>query len=109
MDSWSGWRGPSSRSAMCRAEETGRRSDCSGRASIFPVPQPREIAADLALLAPAEREGVTFTKDALDALYEAADGYPYFVQAYGKVTWDVAASSPITAADVAMAAPVASR
>jgi len=35
------------------------------------------------------------------ALYEAADGYPYFVQAYGKVTWDVAASSPIGAADVA--------
>ena len=42
-----------------------------------------------------------------DALYAAADGYPYFVQAYGKVTWDVAAASPITAEDVAMAAPVA--
>jgi AAA ATPase domain len=64
-------------------------------------------AADRALLAPAEREDVTFEADALDALYEAADGYPYFVQAYGKVTWDVAAASPITATDVAMAAPVA--
>ncbi|NEK87757.1 ATP-binding protein [Blastococcus saxobsidens] len=64
-------------------------------------------AADRALLAPAEREDVTFEPAALDALYEAADGYPYFVQAYGKVTWDVAASSPITAADVAMAAPAA--
>ncbi|MDK3255245.1 ATP-binding protein [Blastococcus capsensis] len=64
-------------------------------------------AADRALLAPAEREDVTFEPDALDALYDAADGYPYFVQAYGKVTWDVAAASPITAADVAMAAPVA--
>ncbi|MGY2001424.1 AAA family ATPase [Blastococcus sp. SYSU DS1024] len=64
-------------------------------------------AADRALLAPAEREDVTFEPAALDALYEAADGYPYFVQAYGKVTWDVAASSPITPADVAMAAPVA--
>jgi AAA ATPase domain len=64
-------------------------------------------AADRALLAPAEREDVTFEPAALDALYEAADGYPYFVQAYGKVTWDVAASSPVTAADVAMAAPVA--
>ena len=65
------------------------------------------IAADRALLAPAEREDVTFEPAALDALYAAADGYPYFVQAYGKVTWDVAAASPITAADVAMAAPVA--
>ncbi|SEP29042.1 AAA ATPase domain-containing protein [Trujillonella endophytica] len=64
-------------------------------------------AADRALLAPAEREDVTFDPAALDALYAAADGYPYFVQAYGKVTWDVAAASPVTAADVAMAAPVA--
>jgi hypothetical protein len=64
-------------------------------------------AADLALIAPAEREEVTFEPAALDALYAAADGYPYFVQAYGKVTWDVAAASPITARDVAMAAPVA--
>ena len=46
IDSWSLCRGPSSRSAMCSAEETGRRSDCSGRASIFPVPQPRAIAAE---------------------------------------------------------------
>src|SRR6195952_5446456 len=64
-------------------------------------------AADRALLAPAEREDVDFEPAALDALYEAADGYPYFVQAYGKVTWDLAASSPITADDVAMAAPIA--
>ncbi|WP_409330300.1 ATP-binding protein [Trujillonella humicola] len=64
-------------------------------------------AADRALLAPAEREDVAFEPEALDALYAAADGYPYFVQAYGKVTWDVAAGSPITAADVAVAAPVA--
>src|SRR5215212_3205245 len=64
-------------------------------------------AADRALLAPAAREEVDFEPAALDALYEAADGYPYFVQAYGKVTWDLAASSPITADDVVMAAPVA--
>jgi AAA ATPase domain len=64
-------------------------------------------AADQALIAPAEREDVIFKQDALDALYAAADGYPYFVQAYGKVTWDVAAASPISAADVAVAAPEA--
>ena len=64
-------------------------------------------AADQALLAPAQREGADFERDALDALYEAADGYPYFVQAYGKVTWDVAASSPVTARDVAVASPQA--
>jgi hypothetical protein len=64
-------------------------------------------AADQALIAPAEREDVIFKQEALDALYQAADGYPYFVQAYGKVTWDVAAASPVTAADVAVAAPEA--
>ncbi|HWG12346.1 MAG TPA: ATP-binding protein [Streptosporangiaceae bacterium] len=64
-------------------------------------------AADLALLAPAEREEVTFEPSALDALYQAADGYPYFVQAYGKVTWDVATGSPVTANDVSVAAPEA--
>src|SRR5262249_43253201 len=34
-------------------------------------------------------------------------GYPYFVQAYGKVTWDVAAASPVTAGDVKVASPQA--
>jgi hypothetical protein len=34
-------------------------------------------------------------------------GYPYFIQAYGKAVWDVAPRSPITAADVAVAAPEA--
>jgi hypothetical protein len=64
-------------------------------------------AADLALIAPAEREQVKFTEAALDALYRKADGYPYFVQAYGKATWDVAAQSPIGAEDVELAAPSA--
>ena len=45
--------------------------------------------------------------EALAALYEAADGYPYFVQAYGKVTWDVAAASPVTAVATAATMPAA--
>jgi hypothetical protein len=63
--------------------------------------------ADRALLAPAREEDADFTSDALAALYDATDGYPYFVQAYGKVAWDVAPSSPISAGDVAVAAPAA--
>ena len=65
-----------------------------------PIDRLDRAAADQALIAPARREGADFTQDALDALYEAADGYPYFVQAYGKVTWDAAAASPVTEADV---------
>jgi hypothetical protein len=63
------------------------------------------IAADQALCVPAAREGVEYEPKALDALYEQSGGYPYFVQAYGKATWDHAPRSPVTAADVRVAAP----
>lgn len=65
------------------------------------------LAADRALVAPAAREQVEYEEKALDALYERSGGYPYFVQAYGKATWDHAPRSPITAADVRVAAPEA--
>ena len=40
-------------------------------------------------------------------MYAATAGYPYFIQAYGKVAWDVAPARPITAQDVRVAAPEA--
>jgi hypothetical protein len=64
-------------------------------------------AADRALAAPALEEGVTYEPAALDALYQITEGYPYFVQAYGKVTWDYAPTDRIGAEDVRMAAPEA--
>ncbi|HLN76437.1 MAG TPA: ATP-binding protein [Nocardioidaceae bacterium] len=67
---------------------------------------PREMA-DRALLVPAGTEDVDYEDDALDELYRLTDGYPYFVQAYGKVTWDVAVESPIRISDVSEAAPEA--
>jgi hypothetical protein len=67
---------------------------------------PQELS-DRALLVPAAAEGVDFEPEALDELYALTDGYPYFVQAYGKVTWDSAPASPIRVADVREAAPEA--
>jgi DNA polymerase III delta prime subunit len=64
-------------------------------------------AADLALSAPATDEGAAYDDAALDAMYAATGGYPYFIQAYGKAVWDLAPRSPITAEDVAVAAPEA--
>lgn len=64
-------------------------------------------AADHALTAPAEQEGASFTPEALDQMFEATGGYPYFIQAYGREAWDLAPATPITAADVAVAAPAA--
>jgi len=64
-------------------------------------------SADLALQSPAKDEGAEFHEDALEAMYVATGGYPYFIQAYGKVAWDSAPGSPITAGDIRVAAPEA--
>ena len=64
-------------------------------------------AADQALQSPARDEGAEFAPEALAAMYAATGGYPYFIQAYGKVAWDVAPRSPISAEDVEVAAPEA--
>ncbi|AXH96931.1 ATP-binding protein [Ornithinimicrobium avium] len=66
----------------------------------------REEAAR-ALQAPAEDEDAEWADGALEAMYAATGGYPYFIQAYGKEVWDLAPSSPITEEDVRVAAPEA--
>ncbi len=66
-----------------------------------------QASAEAALQVPAEDEDASFAPDALEAMYAATGGYPYFIQAYGKVAWDVAPRSPVTAADIAVAAPEA--
>ncbi len=63
--------------------------------------------AERALRSPAQDEGADFTEDALEAMYAATGGYPYFIQAYGKAVWDLAPQSPITAQDVTVGAPEA--
>ncbi len=65
---------------------------------------PREMA-ERAWILPAATEGATYEPKAIDELYRLTDGYPYFVQAYGKVTWDVALDTPIRWTDVMQAAP----
>jgi hypothetical protein len=64
-------------------------------------------SADLALQSPAKDEGAEFHEDALEAMYAATGGYPYFIQAYGKVAWDSAPGSPITCEDIRVSAPEA--
>jgi hypothetical protein len=64
-------------------------------------------SADLALQSPAKDEDAEFHQDALEAMYAATGGYPYFIQAYGKVAWDSAPGTPITVQDIRVAAPEA--
>ncbi|GHF11490.1 ATPase [Amycolatopsis deserti] len=63
--------------------------------------------ADRAVLAPIEREDAGIEAEALDALFDASGGYPYFIQAYAKAAWDAAPDDPITVQDVQVAAPEA--
>ena len=53
-----------------------------------------------ALIEPAAPLGVQFTDDAVEAIIEYTEGYPYFLQEYGKLVWVHADQSPVTADDV---------
>ncbi len=64
---------------------------------IGPLP---EDAARYALEAPARKRDVLFHPDALSAIVRRTQGYPYFLQEWGKHSWDCAEASPITAQDV---------
>jgi hypothetical protein len=59
-----------------------------------------EAAAKQALEKPAEEQGVRFEPAALDRIIAETRGYPYFVQEWGKHSWDVAGATPITLRDV---------
>lgn len=71
---------------------------------IGPLSEP---AARLALEKPAANLGVKFNKDAVDAIVEQTQGYPYFLQEWGKHSWGVARVSPITLDDVRSASALA--
>lgn len=67
---------------------------------VGPLPDP---AARQAITAPAQRFGVRFEEAALDEIVRQTQGYPYFLQEWGKHSWTCAAASPITLADVQQA------
>jgi len=67
----------------------------------FPtIGQLGDAEAILALQKPASNEGVLFTAEALEEILRRTRGYPYFLQEWGKHSWDVALQSPITLEDV---------
>ncbi len=70
---------------------------------LFDYPEmkrlPRAAALD-ALIKPVQSEGADFAPEALDFIIERTMGYPYFLQEWGKHSWNIAPQSPITLADV---------
>lgn len=56
-----------------------------------------------AIVKPLEAAGVAIEEPAVRRVIQATHGYPYFIQEWGKHTWDVAKASPIRKVDVATA------
>jgi hypothetical protein len=84
--------------------QMGRAKSYAERLFDFPEIGPLdEIAARDALVKPAREQGVEFAEDALRGISQQTHGYPYFVQEWGKHTWNTAKSSPISLADVTLA------
>lgn len=63
-------------------------------------------AAKSAVLDPVRERGADFESNALAELLAAAEGYPYFLQTYGRAAWDAARSKVITTEDVEAAITV---
>ncbi len=78
-------------------ELSGEAKSYSERLFKFPsighLEGPEAIAA---LVGPAQEEGADFEPDAVEHILDYTDGYPYFIQEYGKFVWDAAPRSPIT-------------
>ena len=70
---------------------------------LFDFPEvgalPQE-AARRAIENPAQAQGVTVGNEALQRIVETTQGYPYFLQEWGKHAWNAADASPIDLDDV---------
>ena len=85
--------------------QMGRAKSYAERLFAFPFIGPLDAtAARDAIEVPAAALGVRFEPAATEAILHATEGYPYFLQEWGKHAWDVAKGSPITVADVERAA-----
>jgi AAA ATPase-like protein len=75
---------------------------------LFSFPRIGALAEDharAALVLPAEREGATYDRVAVEHTLELTQGYPFYIQEYGKHIWNLATASPITPGDVERARP----
>jgi len=81
-------------------ELTGAAKSYSERLFDFPRigSLPRD-AARQALVVPAEEEGARYDDDAVEEIIGFTEGYPYFLQEFGKHVWNLAEGPTITLRD----------
>lgn len=79
---------------------TGRAKSYAERLFDFaPVDRLDDAAAAAALTVPAAKEGVVYEPGAVQEILAQTRGYPYFLQEWGKHSWNVAQGSPIRTRD----------
>ena len=84
--------------------QMGRAKSYAERLFEFvPIDRLDDGSAKVALCVPAEKEGVAYKEDAIAEILQQTQGYPYFLQEWGKHSWDVADSSPIERSDATRA------
>lgn len=62
--------------------------------------------AKAALTIPARQQQVLFAPEAVEFVVDYTQGYPYFLQEYGKLLWDEASESPITLEEAQQVQPL---
>lgn len=70
---------------------------------LFDFPEVGPLApsdASEAIVKPADELDVNYDPTALNSIVERTQGYPYFLQEWGKHSWNIAEQSPITEVDV---------
>jgi len=83
----------------------GKAKSYAERLFDFPFVGPLNAeAAAIAITKPAREQHVEFESRAVKHLISETKGYPYFLQEWGKHSWDVAEASPIRLSDVKAAA-----
>jgi hypothetical protein len=88
--------------------QTGRAKSYAERLFEFiSIDRLDEAAGTAALCKPAEAQGVRFANEAVGEILNETQGYPYFIQEWGKHCWNIAADSPIAAADAKAASATA--
>jgi hypothetical protein len=86
----------------------GRAKSYAERLFDFPVIGPlTNDAATEALQRPAQQFGAVFDDQAIADILAQTQGYPYFLQEWGSISWNAAQTTTITAADVEVATALA--
>jgi hypothetical protein len=85
----------------------GEARSYSERLFRFPRIGELEVAdACDALVLPAREAGIEFAPDAVGFMVDYTQGYPYFLQEYGRIVWDETSASPVSVDDVRSVLPL---